>query len=125
MHHAIGPMSPDQIASIPPAIMFDDKQVEVFGINITSPIPVETGHILGLSRRTISMASHNHSIKVLRQRGGYGFTLICDDWNSYLCTSIRRLEEMPYISIEIETSKTIQEYGHITCMHVHGSVRCF
>ena len=54
MHHAIGPTSPDQIVSIQPAIMFDDKQVDVFRINITSPIPVEIGNILGLNQRIIS-----------------------------------------------------------------------
>ena len=80
MHHVIGPTSPDRIVSIQPAIMFDDKQMEVFRINITSPIPVETGNILGLRQQTISAENHYCSIKVLRQIGGYGFTLI-RDWN--------------------------------------------
>ena len=52
----------------------------------------------------------NHEIKVLRQRGGYGFKLAYDnyDYQQIECPmSIEdsKLQEMPYIAIE--TSKTV------------------
>ena len=138
VHHIIGPTSPDHIASVQPAIraMFDDRQVEVFRVNITSPIPVETGNILGLSQRMTSMANHYHSIKVLRQIGGYGFAhrLIChnnvstDLRQCTTSTNTLELQEMPYISIGLEslTSKTYKNlHWHMnniiyySCIHVH------
>ena len=123
----LGPVNPDQIVSVQPASRSAiDKQVEVVVINFVHPIEFQAGYILGIRQYsyydyddlmpTISTEFNddyqlpiNYAINVLRQRGGYGFRLVCAynnyPQNYYRCQQDSKLQEMPYIAIE--TSKTV------------------
>ena len=88
-------------------------------INFTSPVRFVAGDILGLRQhdRLQNEQWHNtsstgtfwpvvsdYSIKVLRQSGGYGLALTCDE----PCPTDNGAQEMPYIAIE--TSKSLKAY---------------
>ena len=101
----LGPMHPNQIASIQPASTFmtDNSQEEVFMINFSSPIPFENGYILGLRQyRNASSHQSDSYIKVLRLSGGYGLT-----FRIYNCSSqymprrcLTKHQEVPYIAVD-------------------------
>ena len=106
---------PDQATSIQPAFestTSDSQLEEVFMINIMPPIHFESGYILGLRQNSLSATgTHDqtdlyNTIQVLRQRGGYGLTLICGDQyrpeGSRRCpaVTVTNHKEMPYIAVE-------------------------
>jgi hypothetical protein len=123
----MGPLIPNRIASLQPpsGSLIDGREVEVVVINFASPFRFVAGDILGLRQyyglqnehwqhntsststgTTFLPLSDYSSIKVLRQSGGYGLALICDEWQTWCNeypTEMRKLQEMPYIVIE--TSK--------------------
>lgn len=124
---SIGPSARNQITSLqPPSISsINGNEVEVVMVNFASPIRFVAGDILGLRQHnrpqtqylsntsstqntTLEPLVSDSSIRVLRQSGGYGLALICDEWyQSHGCPiSVRRVQEMPYIAIE--TSKSFE-----------------
>ena len=84
-----------------------DIQEGVLVINITVPsIPFQSGYILGLRQQNIQQP--NNYIRVLRQIGGYGLTLISGNQNNvdwptgwrFPAVNFTKQQEMPYITID-------------------------
>ena len=104
---------PDQASSIQPAFesTTNDSQLEkVFMINIMPPIQFKSGYVLGLRQNSLSVTGTQphfyNTIKVLRQSGGYGLTLICGDQyrlegpTRCPAVNVTKRKEMPYIAVE-------------------------
>ena len=95
-----------QIVSVQPASrsVTGDSQEEVLVINVTVPsIPFQPGYILGLRQYSMNNQPNQNNIKVLRQIGGYGLTLISDnlDWPRRVpAVNFTEHQEMPYIAID-------------------------
>ena len=114
---SINPLNPNKITSLQPPSRssIDDREVEVAMINFASPIRFVAGDILGLRQHDRPQNEHRHntsstgtlwpvvsdySIKVLRQSGGYGLALTCDEFYTSCPIDINGAQEMPYIAIE-------------------------
>ena len=80
----------------------DSQEVfEVFMIDFVPPIQFEPGYILGLRQYSMSAQPNQYSIRALRQIGGYGLTLSCDDYMRCPASIIGSThQEIPYIAIE-------------------------
>ena len=87
-----------------PARVTDVGLVEV---NFTPYVSFEAGDILGLRQQFITSSNLQSpvNIRVLRQRGGYGLTLICtqpgSEHSECRVREIEQLQQIPYIAIEI------------------------
>jgi hypothetical protein len=104
----LGPIT----ASVQPASrsMTGDSQEEVFMINFTPPIPFEPSYMLGVRQYYSLITQPDWYIKVLRQRGGYGLTLMCARSDQYIpdldgrrrcpVVAVTEEQEMPYIAVE-------------------------
>ncbi|MCG8624663.1 MAG: hypothetical protein MJE68_22040, partial [Proteobacteria bacterium] len=116
-------MNPIKITSLQPPSRssIDGKEVEVVMVNFayTPPVRFVAGDVLGLrqyyydvyrpqnehwhntsSTGTFWPVVSNYSIKVLRQSGGYGLALTCNEFYTSCPTDVNGAQEMPYIAIE-------------------------
>ena len=102
---SMGIFNPDQSLSFnQPARVTDVGLVEV---NFTPYVRFEAGDILGLRQQFITSSNLQSpvNIRVFRQRGGYGLTLICtqpgSEHSECRVREIEHLQQIPYIAIEI------------------------